>query len=152
MEQPKPPPADEIEDDLDRPDIDPERPQSDEAGEPAEGRRLTDMLRKAMVAGLGAVFMTEEGIRTYVKDLKLPKDVVGFVVGQAERSKSELFRVIGEELHRFFESELLRREVVRLLSEVTIEISAQIRLKPDGSGKPEVKVNSTTARRVKRRK
>jgi len=120
-------------------------------GAGAESRGLTDMLRKAMVAGLGAVFMTEEGIRTYVKDLKLPKDAVGYVLGQAERSKGELFRVIGEELHRFFESELLRREIVRLLSEVTIDVHAEIRLKPQGAP-PEIKVHSATARRSRKKK
>lgn len=135
-----------------------------EPGEPGEGRGLSDMLRKAMVAGLGAVFMTEEGIRTYVKDLKLPKDVMSFVVGQAERSKGELFRVIGDELHRFFESETLRREVTRLLSQMTLEVKAEIRFKPnDGTAALElaeeepkaerrVKVKSTTVRRTPKKK
>jgi hypothetical protein len=123
----------------------------------AESRGLSDMLRKAMVAGLGAVFMTEEGIRTYVKDLKLPKDVKNFVIGQAERSKVELFRVIGDELHRFFESELLRREFVNLVSQMTLEVKAEIRLKPVGSGPdarsaPEVKVQSATVRRTAKKK
>lgn len=115
---------------------------------PEEARRLggvTDVFRRAMVAGLGAVFMTEEGIRTLVKDLKLPKDVVGYIVGQAERSKDELFRVIGDELRRFFENPALRRELAKLLSNVTIEVNAQIRVRPDGES-PEVKVE-TTARR-----
>jgi len=98
-----------------------------------------------MVAGLGAVFMTEEGIRAYVKDLKLPKDVMGYVVGQAGKSKTELFRVIGEELRRFFESERLRRELAKLLSEVTIEVNAEIRLRPDKSA-PEVRLKSARAR------
>ena len=134
----------------------------EEAGATVEGRGLSDMLRKAMVAGLGAVFMTEEGIRTYVKDLKLPKDVMNFVVGQADRSKGELFRVIGEELHRFFESELLRREVTTLLSQMTLEVHAEIRLKPAGSGPgsegaveraaPEIKVKSATVRRTAKNK
>jgi hypothetical protein len=116
-----------------------------------ESRKLTDMLRKAMVAGLGAVFMTEEGIRTYVKDMKLPKDVMGYVVGQAGRSKDELFRVIGEELRRFFESEAMRREFAKLVSNMTIEINAEIRLRPDGQ-KPEIKLNAATARPNKSKK
>ncbi|MGI5863456.1 MAG: hypothetical protein ACOX6T_15575, partial [Myxococcales bacterium] len=118
-----------------------------------EARRLggvTDMFRKAMVAGLGAVFMTEEGIRTMVKDLKLPKDVVGYVVGQAERSKDELFRVIGEELRGLFQSAALRRELVKLLSNMTIEVKAEIRVRPDGEA-PEVKVDAAARRRGKKR-
>ena len=123
-----------------------------EEGAAAESRGLADVLRKAMVAGLGAVFMTEEGIRTYVKDLKLPKDVMNFVVGQAERSKAELFRVIGDELHGFFESELLRREITRLLSQMTVEVRAEFRLKPHGSEEPHLKIESATVRRTPRKK
>ncbi len=148
-------------DELEDAEVDAEPPR---VGEAAEGRGLSEMLRKAMVAGLGAVFMTEEGIRTYVKDLKLPKDVMSFVVGQAERSKAELFRVIGDELHRFFESELLRREVTRLLSQMTLEVRAEIRLKPpDGAAgfggagerepdEPRVRVRSATVRRTARKR
>lgn len=165
MERPKTP----MDDELDEPGPpepgpvvappDPLLDERDELDEPVvgnvESRGLSDMLRKAMVAGLGAVFMTEEGIRTYVKDLKLPKELMGFVVGQAERSKDELFRVIGQELRHFFESPALRRELTRLLSEVTVEIKAEIRLKPNGEvglPEPDVKVHSATARRQARKK
>lgn len=122
-----------------------------ETGSVAEGRGLTEMLRKVMVAGLGAVFMTEEGIRTYVKDLKLPKELMGFVVGQAERSKDELFRVLSEELRRFFQNPALRRELAQLISEMTVEIHADIRLKPQDQGEPQVRVHRATTRRNKKR-
>jgi len=135
--------------------VDPKAPEATDGEEADYGstdpRRLTDMLRKAMVAGLGAVFMTEEGIRTYVKDLKLPKDVMGFVVGQAERSKDELFRVVGEELRRFFESAALRDELKKLMSEMTIEVKAEIRLRPDGQ-EPDVTITETAARHTPKKK
>ncbi len=120
-------------------------------GDGTDSGRLSDMLRRAMVAGLGAVFMTEEGIRTYVKDMKLPKEVMSFVVGQAGRSKDELFRVVGEELRRFFESAALKEELKKLISEMTIEVKAEIRLRPNGEA-PEVKVTETSTRRVPRKK
>ncbi len=126
-------------------------PGSDEA---RKAGGVADMLRKAMVASLGAVFMTEEGIRTLVKDLKLPKDVMRFVLGQAERSKDELLRIIGEEVRRFLESAALRREVMRLLSEMTLEVKAEIRLRPEGEGGaavPVVKVSEATARRRRKK-
>jgi hypothetical protein len=141
-------PVEALADDLD--ELDFEGPAA--PAPPPESRGLADMLRKAMVAGLGAVFMTEEGIRAYVKDLKLPKDVMGFVVGQAGRSKDELFRVIGEELRRFFESEVLHRELARLLSQVTIEINAQVRLRPDGKTEQKIEVRPVPARRAKAKK
>lgn len=141
--------------------VEPQNPVEPEDFEPdfgifnsEEAKRLggvTDMFRKVMVAGLGAVFMTEEGIRTMVKDLKLPKDVVAYVVGQAERSKDELFRVIGEELRGFFQSPALRRELAKLLSDVTVEVKAEIRLRPDGEA-PEVKVDAAARRGGKKKR
>jgi hypothetical protein len=124
-------------------------------GESDDGRRsggVPDMLRRAMVAGLGAVFMTEEGIRALVRDLKLPKEVMGFVVGQAEKSKGELIRVVSEELRRFFDSPALRHEIIKLLSEVTIEVKAEVRLKPEGDKAvvPDVKVGEATVKRRKK--
>ena len=83
--------------------------------------------------------------------MKLPKEVMNFVVGQAGRSKDELFRVVGEELRRFFESAALKDELKKLISVMTIEVKAEIRLRPDGE-EPEVKVTETTTRRVPRKK
>ena len=120
-----------------------------EAETSAKAGGLADSLRKAMVAGLGAVFMTEEGIRTLVKDLKLPKELMGFVIGQAERSKSELLRMVQNELRRFLESELLREELKRVLSETVVEVKAEIRMRPDGR-EPDVKVTSSATRRGKK--
>lgn len=131
------------------PDEDPAVPPR-RSGEPGRAGGVAETLRKAMAAGLGAVFMTEEGVRAMVKDLKLPKDVVGFVVGQAERSKVELMRMLGAEMRRFFESAALREELVRLLSQMTIELKAEIRVRP-GGGATQVKVRTSRVRRRKGR-
>lgn len=113
-----------------------------------EARRLggvQDMLRKAVVAGIGAVFMTEEGIRQTLKELKLPKEVIGFILGQAEKSKDELMRVLSEELRRFFESAQLRQELIKVLSQVTIEVKAEVRLKPESETEAGAKVGPQVA-------
>ncbi len=92
---------------------------------------VPEMVRKAVITGLGALFMTEEGVRALVKELKLPKEIVGFITSQAEKTKTDLTRVIGEEVRRFFESAALRQEFLKLLSSMTIEVRADVRLKPD---------------------
>ena len=91
---------------------------------------VPEFVRKVAVAGLGAVFMTEEGIRSLAGQLKLPKEVLGYIVGQAEKTKDEVGRVVSEELRRFLQSEKLRDEVLKLMSGMTIEVKAQIRLMP----------------------
>ncbi len=126
-------------------------PEGEAATPPAEaGARafVTDAVRKAVLTGLGAVFLTEEGARKLARDWKLPKEIVGFVTAQAGSAKDEIVRTVSEEVRKFFESEALRREFLRLLSSMAIEIHAEVRLTPAKGGKvdADVKVSSAKAR------
>ncbi len=93
---------------------------------------VPDIVRRAVLTGVGALFMTEEGIRNMVGELKLPKDAIAFLLAQAEKTRSEVARVVTQEMRRFLESETLRREVWKLLTGVTLEVNATIQLKPSG--------------------
>jgi hypothetical protein len=101
------------------------------------GGFVPDIVRRAVLTGVGALFMTEEGIRKSVGDLKLPKDALSFLASQAERTRGEVARVVTQEVRRFLESETLRREVMKLLTGVTLEVNATLQLKP--GGKPGIK-------------
>jgi len=102
----------------------------DEPGRESRAGFVPEFMRKVAVAGLGALFMTEEGIRSLAGQLKLPKEVLGYILGQAEKTKDEVGRVVSEELRRFLQSEKLRDELLKLVSGMTIEVKAQIRLVP----------------------
>lgn len=149
----------------------PPDPLDDDYQEPQSGREgragfVPDFVRKVAVAGLGAIFMTEEGIRNLAGQLKLPKEMLGFVLSQAEKTKDEVGRVLAEEVRRFLQSEKLREEFVKLMSGMTLDVRAQIRLVPadedkkeaaseEGSGAattPKVTVSEVNARRGKRTK
>jgi hypothetical protein len=133
-----------------------------------EGRAgfVPEFVRKVAVAGLGAIFMTEEGIRNLAGQLKLPKEVLGFILSQAEKTKDEVGRVLAEELRRFLHSEKLREEFVKLMSGMTLDVRAQIQLVPseksakEGEGQegtgtskgPRVVISELNARRGKRAK
>jgi hypothetical protein len=84
-----------------------------------------------LIAGVGALFLTEEGIRSLVGELKLPKELIGALLAQADRTKQDVVHTLGEELRRFFESAQLHRELRKLLTDVTIEVKAEVRLRPD---------------------
>ena len=109
---------------------------------PEEAKKLSglvpDIVRRAVLTGVGALFMTEEGLRNMVGDLKLPKDALGFLLAQADKTRTEVARVVTQEMRRFLESETLRREIWKLLTGVTLEVNATIQLKP--SGEPGLKV------------
>ena len=105
---------------------------------------VPDIVRRAVLTGVGALFMTEEGIRNLVGEMKLPKDALGFLVAQADKTRSEVTRIVTQEVRRFLESETLSREIWKLLTSVTLEVNATVQLKP--SGEPHIKA------RIKQRK
>jgi hypothetical protein len=96
--------------------------------------------------------MTEEGARRLAREWKLPKDVVAFVGGQANAAKDELLRLLGQEVRRFLESDAMRREFLRALSDSTIEIRAEIRVRSDAGGAPRPVVKASARRRRSRAK
>src|SRR5438105_3937686 len=117
-------------------------PEDEDDLPPEEMKRLSgivpDIVRRAVLTGVGALFMTEEGIRNLVGDMKMPKDAIAFLMGQADKTRSEVARVVTQEVRRFLESDTLRREIWKMISSVTLEVNASIRLKP--SGEPQAKV------------
>lgn len=123
-------------------DDDPVFPPPGPADEAGFRGGLADGVKKALLAGVGALFLTEEGARRLARDWKLPKDVAAFIGQQATSAKDDLLRMFGEEIRRFLESESVRKEFWKALGESTVEIRAEIRLKPAADGgapKPEVK-------------
>jgi hypothetical protein len=106
----------------------------DEEGDGSLRGRAADFMRRALIGGVGALFLTEEGIRNLVGDLKLPKELIGALLSQADKTKQEVVHTLGEELRRFFESAQLHRELRKLLTDVTIEVKAEVRLRPDAKG------------------
>ncbi|HEX9603386.1 MAG TPA: hypothetical protein VF973_06495 [Myxococcales bacterium] len=98
---------------------------------------VPDIVRRAVLTGVGALFMTEEGIRNLVGEMKLPKDALAFLAAQADKTRSEVTRIVTQEVRRFLESETLSREIWKLLTSVTLEVNATVQLKP--SGGPHIK-------------
>lgn len=73
----------------------------EESSEESKGL-LGEALRKVFAAGVGAAFMTEESIRAYLAELKLPKEFLNLLLQQANRSKEELIQRVGREIMQIF--------------------------------------------------
>ena len=70
------------------------------------GVKVSEALRKLITTGIGAAFMTEESIRAYLSELKLPKDVLNYILQGASKSKEELLDRVGNEIVRILSNEL----------------------------------------------
>src|SRR5262245_2924644 len=107
----------------DVPPLDPAAPE-ETRDQPVDDRRvraklqelLPDVVKRAVYAGLGAVFTTEEGIRKIAGDFHLPKDVANFLMQQASASKDEVLRIVAQELGKFLQTINLSSELQKLLT------------------------------------
>jgi hypothetical protein len=105
---------------------------AEEAGEEASGGPLNaipEMMRRAVGLGLSGLFLTEEAIRKAVGDT-LPQDWADFAVDQSERTRNELMERLSSELGRTLETLDLSEVLTQLVEGRTIEVKAEIRIKP----------------------
>ena len=91
-------------------------------------------MRRIVAAGLSGFFLTEEAIRKALGDT-LPKDWTDFAADQSERTRGEFLERLSLEIGRTLENIDVADVLSRLLAGNTIEINAEIRLKPAGEGR-----------------
>lgn len=103
---------------------------------------ISDALRKALAAGVGAVFLTEEGIRQTVSDMKLPKEALSFLLTQGDSARKEMFHVVSKEVKKYLRSSDMERLLSQVLEHFTVEVKAEIRFKTN-DGKLGVSVVSS---------
>ena len=87
---------------------------------------VSDYLRKLATAGLSAAFMTEESIRSFVSELKLPKESLNIILQGAAKSKEELTSRVGNELVKMISKIDFVSEASKFVEEHKFKVSAEI--------------------------
>jgi hypothetical protein len=106
-----------------------------------------DFVRRMAAAGLGAIFLSEEGLRKLASQLKLPKEALALFLNQAEKAKDDIGKLLSDEVRKFLQSERLRDELLKSIAGMTLEVRAEVKLVPDrvrdevSSLLPKVKIN-----------
>ena len=126
------------------------RSTSPRAGRVRLDRLLPDLLRRGIDAGLDAVARGDEGVRGLVTDLRLPKEVASFVLGQMDTTKNAIVRAVAKEVRGFLRSSKFDEGARKLLTSIAIEVRTQIRFIPSETKGAEPKVESEV--RVVRRR
>lgn len=112
-----------------------------------QGSKVSEWAKKTLLSGLGAVFLTEEGIMSALSDMKLPKNVITAALSQAERTKKEISGLIAHEVKEFLGKIELDQIIRKVLAGQRIEISASISF---SDNKKEKKAAPRAARRSKK--
>lgn len=110
---------------------------------------VPETVKKLALAGVGALFMTEEGIRGMVSELKLPRDAVTNLLAQTEKARTDLFKMIAVEVRRFLEHSNLPGELAKALTGITVDVQASISFRENEEGKLLSKVEGAVKRKAK---
>jgi hypothetical protein len=121
---------------------------ADRASDPPPRRRLDgvipELIKRAVEIGVEKATEAPDSLKQFVGDLKLPKEIAGYILSQVEETKNGLFRVVAKEMRDFLEHANLSTEMQKILTTVQFEVSTTIRFRPndskgDGNGKGENK-------------
>jgi len=99
-----------------------ERPEDEEYPE--------SLTRRILTLGLGAYFLTEDTVRRYVKDAKIPRNIAQGIVHNATKGKDELYGFVARELSGFLKQMDLQAELDRFVRSHKVRISAEIEFLP----------------------
>lgn len=88
--------------------------------------KLAETLKKVLTAGVSAAFMTEESVRSYLAELKLPKELLSTLLQGAAKGKDEIVnRVTGEMISIVRKIDFVR-EFSRFAEEHKFKITAEV--------------------------
>jgi len=115
---------------------------------------VPDLIRRTLVAGMGAAVSTEEALRKITKDMSLPKDVASYVASTASATKDEFLRVLAHETREFLATVNLSEEIAKMLTMLSFEVKTEIRFIPNDERlvKPDVKAKVAIKRQRPARK
>ncbi len=93
---------------------------------PKNNASVSDGIKKILTTGISTVLMSEEGVRQYLQDMKLPKDALGSLLKGVAKSKEEIVMRVGNEFSKLVEKIDVVEEITQFLRENKIKISAEI--------------------------
>lgn len=105
------------------------------SGDGGRRRRLEgvipELIKRAVELGVEKATEAPDTIKHFVNDLKLPKEIAGYLLTQVDETKNGLFRVVAKEMRDFLEHTNVAGEAQKLLTTVQFEINTTIRFRPN---------------------
>ncbi len=85
----------------------------------------SEMMKELTLTGLATIFMTEDSVRSYLKDKKLPKELVSLVLESIGKKKDDFYALLAKEFGRVLGKIDLSQEITKFMEKhkVNVQIS-----------------------------
>lgn len=110
--------------------------------------KWSEVLKRVFAAGVSGAMLSEEAIRTYLQEVKLPKDILNLIVQSAAKSKEEVASRVTKEVINLLSKVDIVKEASRFAEEHKFRITAEVEVvrKPKGGLETQVKVVNPESR------
>lgn len=92
---------------------------------------IPEIVKRAVELGVEKAAEAPDAVKQLVGDLKLPKEIAGYVFSQVDETKNGIFRIVSKEIRDFLEHTNLSGEMQKLLTTVQFEVNTTIRFRPN---------------------
>lgn len=89
---------------------------------------LTETLKRLLVSGISGALLTEDMIRSYLQDLKIPKDVLQMFIQAASKQKDDMQLKVTKEISGLLKKIDWVSEVSRFAETHKFKITAEIEI------------------------
>lgn len=105
-----------------------------------EDPSVSEIIKRIVSTGIGAAFLTEETVKSMLKDLPIPKQVITGLIQNAKVSKEEFVTSIKNEFKKYLKGIDISKEIENIFDKYEIEVNAKLnfnrREKPLKTKKP----------------
>ena len=98
----------------------------DEETQDRSGSRWAEAAKEVAATGLAALFMTEDTVRSLLREKKLPKELVSQLLDGVSKKKNDLFNGLSAEFGKVLSRIDLVKEFEKLLETHDVNVEAKI--------------------------
>ena len=93
--------------------------------------KATDLMKKVLTVGVGAIFLTEESLKGLVSEFKLPKELLAGILDSAGKTKNEFLRTLSQDvLSRVVDRVDPAAVLQEFLTKNEVEFTIKLNVKP----------------------
>ena len=117
-------------------------------------RILPEVIKRILEGGYERLAEAPENVREFVREMKLPKEVLALMFAQIDETKNGLYRVVAKEIRDFLEQTNLAEELAKVLTTLSFEVKTEVRFipndaRPGAAPKPDVRSRVAVRREKK---
>lgn len=98
---------------------------------------ISGIMRELALTGLATFFMTEDSVRKYLKEMKLPKELAGFLLDSASKKKDDFYGLLAKEVGRVVSKVDIEKAVGKFLEGHEVKVTASFNFTPKKKGRDE---------------